>query len=99
MIFMREGAVFDQAAMDRYSALNRSNAGVFRERYGIRPLAVYGKTEALEGPAPDGLLILEFPDAKAARAWYDSPEYQEAVLLRKQGAEYRALLIEGLPTT
>ena len=60
--------------------------------------AVYGKTEAFEGPTPDGLLILEFPSADDARAWYDSPEYQAAVAQRKLGADYRAILIEGLPS-
>ena len=45
----------------------------FNGAYVADPLAVYGKTQALEGPVPDGLLILEFPDADAARAWYDSP--------------------------
>lgn len=96
MIFMREGPVFDQAAMDAYSAMNRGNTELYREKYGIKPLAVYGKTEAFEGPQPDGLLILEFPSAEDARSWYDSPEYQAAVAQRKLGADYRAILIEGL---
>jgi uncharacterized protein (DUF1330 family) len=96
MIFLREDAVVDPAAMQIYSAMNRQNAGAFVEAYGIRPLAVYGATEALEGDAPDGVVVLEFPSVKDARAWYGSPEYQAALVHRQKGAQYRALLVEGL---
>ena len=96
MLFVRENAVTDPEAMQAYSAMNRQNAGAFVETYGIKPLAVYGTTEAFEGEAPDGVIILEFPSADDARAWYGSPEYQAALPHRKRGAEYRALLIEGL---
>lgn len=96
MLFLREDAVTDPEAMRTYSAMNRQNAGAFVEKYGIKPLAVYGATEAFEGDAPDGVIILEFPSADDARAWYASPEYQAALIHRMRGAEYRALLIEGL---
>lgn len=96
MIFLREDAVTDLAAMQTYSAMNRRNAGAFVETYGIKPLAVYGATEALEGDAPDGVVVLEFPSVNDARAWYGSPEYQASLVHRKKGAHYRALLIEGL---
>lgn len=96
MLFIREGAVADPAALQAYSAMNRQNAGDFVQTYGIKPLSVYGATEAFEGEAPDGIVLLEFPSTQDARAWYDSPEYQAAVAYRKKGAQYRALLIEGL---
>jgi len=96
MIFTREGPIHDQAAMDAYSAMNRAQAGHFVADYGLRPLAVYGALDTLEGEAPDGVIILQFPDAAQARAWYDSPEYQEAKALRQKAATYRALLVEGL---
>jgi uncharacterized protein (DUF1330 family) len=96
MLFLREDAVTDPEALATYSAMNRQNAGAFVEKYGIKPLAVYGATEAFEGEAPDGVIILEFPTADDARAWYGSPEYQAALVHRKRGSQYRALLIEGL---
>ena len=96
MLFLRENAVTDPEAMQAYSAMNRQSAGAFVERYGIKPLAVYGATEAFEGDNPDGVILLEFPSAEDARAWYASPEYQAALPHRKRGSEYRALLIEGL---
>lgn len=96
MIFLREDAIVDPAAMQTYSTMNRQSAGGFVDKYGLRPLTIYGATEALEGEAPDGVVLLEFPTMQAARAWYDSPEYQAALVHRKLGANYRALLVEGL---
>lgn len=96
MLFIREDAVTDPAAMQTYSTMNRQHAGTFVETYGLKPLSLYGATEALEGHAPDGIVLLEFPTTEDARAWYGSPEYQAALVHRKLGANYRALLIEGL---
>jgi uncharacterized protein (DUF1330 family) len=96
MLFLREDAITDPAAMQTYSAMNRQSSGAFVERYGVKPLSVYGATEAFEGETPDGVILLEFPSMDDARAWYDSPEYQAALVHRKRGATYRALLIEGL---
>lgn len=96
MLFLREGAVVDAAALATYSAANRRHAQTFVEEYGLKPLAVYGATEAFEGDAPDGIVLLEFPDAAAARAWYACPQYQVALPDRHRGAPYRAILLEGL---
>ena len=97
MIFTREGPVTDPVEMQAYSAANRANSGEFIARYGIRPLAVYGAMETFEGEAPDGVIILEFPSADDARGWYNSPEYQAAMVHRLRGATYRAVLVDGLP--
>lgn len=96
MIFLREAPVRDPDALGRYSQANRASAGVFRERYGLKPLAVYGATQAVEGAAPDGVVLLEFPTAEDARAWYESPEYQAAIKDRALAADYRAIIVEGL---
>lgn len=92
MIFIREGAVIDADAMARYQSGNRGGS----VPAGMKPLAVYGALECLEGDGADGVVILEFPDADAARAWYFSPEYQERAKLRQQAAPYRCLMVEGL---
>lgn len=92
MIFIREGEVVDHEAMAAYQGGNRSG-GVLP---GMKPLAVYGASETFEGDAPDGVVILEFPDAATAKAWYFSPEYQERAKLRQQAAPYRAIMVEGL---
>lgn len=91
LVFLREGPVVDEAAMAAYKAGNRGGAPV----PGIKPLVVYGAMETLEGEGAEGMVILEFPDKAAARAWYDNPEYQERAKLRQQAAPYRAFMVEG----
>ncbi len=96
MIFTRTGPVTDQAAMDAYGAANRANAAKFVADFGLRPLSVYGTLETVEGPAPEGIVLLEFPTMQAARDWYASPEYQAALADRFKGAPYSAVIIDGL---
>ena len=53
--------------------------------------------EIIEGDwSPQRLVVLEFPDADAARAWYNSPEYQEILPIRFEAANDKLLLVEGL---
>lgn len=96
MIFTREGAVQDEAAMAEYSRRNYDNAASFVNDFQFKPLVVYGALETLEGPAPDGVVILQFPNKTLAKAWYNSPAYQEALPYRLKGANYRAIIVEGL---
>lgn len=90
MIFIREGAVVDAEALAAYQSGNRGGAVP-----GLTPLAVYGELETLEGDAADGVVVLQFPDREAAKAWYFSPEYQERAKLRQKAAPYRCLMVEG----
>lgn len=95
MILIRDEPVRDEAAMAEYQRLNRQGgADEFRAK--LTPLVVYGAAEALEGPQPDGVLILQFPTVEDAKAWYESPAYQAALPYRKQAADYRAILVQGL---
>lgn len=93
MIFIREGEIVDHEAMEAYRAGNRSGGAAASA---LKPLVVYGALETLEGEAADGVVVLEFPDSEAAKAWYYSPEYQERAKLRQQAAPYRCLMVEGL---
>ena len=97
IIVYRESPVTDQTAIDEYSRRNRENAPAFQEKFGIRPLVVYGASDALEGNNPDGIVMLQFPTIEDARAWYDSPAYQEALAYRKEAAAWRVVIVEGLP--
>jgi uncharacterized protein (DUF1330 family) len=92
MMFIRDEPVRDEAEMAEYQRMNRESGG----KHPIKPLVVYGATEAVEGPAPDGVILLEFPDVAAAKAWYESPEYQAALPHRLKAADYRAFIVEGL---
>ena len=71
-------------------------AAAARGDHQIKPLAFYGPLEVLEGDSAEGVVLIEFPDKAAARAWYDSPAYQEAKEHRLKGADYRVILAEGL---
>jgi len=96
LIVYRESPVQDQAAIEEYSQRNRANAAAFREDFGITPLVAYGHTEALEGAAPDAVVVLQFPTMDDARGWYESPAYQEALAFRSKAADWRVVLVEGL---
>src|SRR5687768_13383187 len=66
---------------------------------GGRFLARGGKVEVLEGGwAPTRLVVIEFADVAAARAWYRSPQYQAARRMRAGAADFRAVIVEGAPT-
>lgn len=65
--------------------------------YGGRYLARGGAAESLEGSwQPGRLVILEFPSANAARAWYGSDEYRSIVGDRLANASTELMLVEGL---
>jgi uncharacterized protein (DUF1330 family) len=90
-IFIRDKTL-DPAELDTYGKM----AGGTMAGHTMIPRAVYGKHEVLEGPDVEGVVILEFPTLEAAKAWYDSPAYTEAREHRFRGAEYRALIVEGI---
>ena len=55
-----------------------------------------GTTEPLEGDwRPQRFVVLEFPSAEAAKAWWNSPEYTAARKIRERCATARMLLVDG----
>lgn len=54
------------------------------------------QVEAKEGDWPGTIVVIRFPDLDAARAWYDSPAYQEILLLRTDNIDGEAILVEGV---
>jgi uncharacterized protein (DUF1330 family) len=91
VILMREKTK-DSAELDIY----REKAVAAREGHNMKPLARYTKMESLEGAPVEGVMIIEFPTFAEAKAWYDSPAYREARKHRFPGADYRALIVEGV---
>ncbi len=90
-VFIRE-MIRNPAEMQVYAG----KAGGTLEGHPVKVLVAYGKQEVLEGPQAEGMVILEFPTMAEAKAWYDSPAYREAREHRFQGADYRAILVEGV---
>jgi uncharacterized protein (DUF1330 family) len=92
MLFIREGEIVDHEAMAAYKAGNAGGP----PPAGLKPLVVYGAMETLEGEGADGVVLLEFPDAASAKAWYYSDEYQARIKYRQKAAPYRCIMLEGL---
>jgi len=65
--------------------------------HGGRYLARGGQTEVLEGSMPSKrLAIVEFPSLAAAKAWWQSPEYQPVRAIRERTAKSTLVITEGL---
>ena len=92
LIVTRHGPVTDQEAYNEYSRMNAENPPAVP----LTPLVIYGATTALEGDAPDGVVMLQFEDAAQARAWYESPSYQAALPHRLRCGEWKAFIVEGV---
>lgn len=54
------------------------------------------EVDVKEGPWPGTVVVIEFPDLSAARAWYDSPAYQAILPLRTNHIEGEAVIVEGV---
>lgn len=54
--------------------------------------------EALQGNwQPQGLVVIEFDDAKQARQWWNSAEYAEARGIHHQATISNVILLDGAP--
>ena len=59
-------------------------------------LSVDQKPQVLEGAwHGDQTVVLEFESVQAARAWYESDEYQAAAKLRQAAADCNAVIVSG----
>jgi uncharacterized protein (DUF1330 family) len=70
--------------------------GPILSAHGGRFLVRGGATTALEGEPWGRTVVLEFPDSVRARAFYDSPDYQDALKIRTSAARARLVLVEGV---
>lgn len=95
VIVERAATTGDESIQDQYAKLARE----ILPRYGARYLARSQHNILLEGdgPVPCCIAILEFPSMEAVRRWYESPENQSAAEVRRSGARFRIIAIEGLP--
>jgi uncharacterized protein (DUF1330 family) len=64
--------------------------------YGGRFLVHGSAVEVVEGEWPGALVMLSFPDMKAARDWYASPAYQKILPLRTGHIAGNVVLVEGV---
>jgi uncharacterized protein (DUF1330 family) len=84
--------VTDPTAYEPYRPLAAASIARFGGRFVVRG----GEALLLEGaPAPQRIVVIEFPDAETARRWYRSEEYQQAVKIRQSASTGRLILAEG----
>jgi uncharacterized protein (DUF1330 family) len=88
-----DAKVTDPAQYEEY----RKVAPAAIAKYGGRYLVRGGATTVLEGGwQPNRIVVLEFPDADAARRFYDSPEYRAARALRAGAAAMNVIVVDGV---
>jgi uncharacterized protein (DUF1330 family) len=84
--------IHDAATYERYRQLAAPTVAAYGGRYLVRG----GASDTLEGTwKPARLVVLEFPDATAGRAWWSSPEYAPAKALRQSCADTEMVVVDG----
>ncbi len=65
------------------------------EKYGGKFLTRGEEVSTVEGTPYEGrMVLLEFPDKASIDAWFNDPEYQEAMKFRHASSEMHMLLIQ-----
>ncbi len=84
-----------ESIQQEYGRVSRDIVAKFGGRY----IARSQQNTLLEGDgtAPCCMAIISFPNAEAAKSWFDSPENQEAAKIRRSGATFRIVSVQGLP--
>jgi uncharacterized protein (DUF1330 family) len=85
--------VLDPSRYERYKQLAGPSVAAYGGKYIVRG----GATSVLEGDwQPKRIVVLEFPSAEQAKAWWNSEEYKEGKALRQSIAHTRMIIAEGV---
>jgi len=84
--------VTDPATFQQYGAKVPGTLAPFNGHYVIRG----GKTLSLEGDAPKRFVVIAFDSFEKAKAWEDSPAYDEIKPIRHKSAKSRVFIAEGV---
>jgi uncharacterized protein (DUF1330 family) len=86
--------VTDPTGYEPYRPLAAASIARFGGRYLVRG----GEAVLFEGvPAPERVVVIEFPDLATAQRWYQSEEYQSALKIRQAASQGRLVLVDGAP--
>lgn len=89
-----QGKVENPELLQQYVA----KAGPTIRSHQGRTIAFDEEPEVVEGNMEHPRTVLiEFPSMAAFRAWYDSPEYQEALPLRLKATRGTLIVAKGFP--
>jgi uncharacterized protein (DUF1330 family) len=94
VIVERLSSTGPESIQEQYGKVSRDIVAKFGGRY----LARSQRNILLEGDgtAPCCIAVLSFPSVEAAKNWFDSPENQDAAKIRRSGATFRIISVEGL---
>ena len=88
-----ETDIFDPEQYEHYKAASPGAVAAGGGRFVVRG----GELAVLEGDwNPPRLVVLEFENLEAAKAFYESPEYQAAIKLREGAARLNMVAVEGI---
>jgi len=88
-----ETDIHDPEQYEQYKAASPAAVAGGGGRFVVRG----GELAVLEGDwSPTRIVILEFPDLEAAKAWYVSENYQEAKKLRDGAARLNMVAVQGI---
>ena len=85
-------SIHDASMLDEY----RSRVAEILPRYGAIMRIRGGAHTVLMGEPIARVVMLEFENAERARAWYESPEYQDALQLLRDSTVTHAVMVEGV---
>jgi uncharacterized protein (DUF1330 family) len=84
--------ITDQELLDAYHAV----VGPTLAGHDVKVRVATDTAQTIEGePAGPRVIVMEFPDEEAFRAWYDSPAYREVIDLRLKATSGFAVLAPG----
>jgi len=66
------------------------------QKFGAKFIVRGGAFESMEGMARERNVVVEFKDRATATACYQSPEYQDAKLIRRKYADADFIIIDGV---
>jgi uncharacterized protein (DUF1330 family) len=79
---------------DEYAAYGKlAEASI--TRHGGRFLVRGGQSEVMEGEWSPRMVVVEFESLDAARAWYDSEDYQACLPMRLHASQGRMIAVAG----
>ncbi len=94
-----EVEMVDPERFQRYRSLAPATIAKYGGHYIVRG----GPVETVEGGDEDWqqkqIVIVEFPNLAKAHEWYASPEYAEALEVRRAALNRRLIFVEGVSPT
>jgi uncharacterized protein (DUF1330 family) len=85
--------IVEPVEYETYKKLTPASIAAYNGRFIVRG----GQAETLEGDwEPGRVVVIEFPTAAIAKAWWSSDEYGAAKSIRQRTAETKMILVEGV---